>query len=125
MVFVVVFGFSFYALPALRRAFAVYDEQVSNVVENYETQFVTFIESEMEQDLAYDLNHVFRVVKTSKLLSKIEGAMLEVVLPAAYLHDCFHFPRIILIKVKALVLQQIRHWSFLMRLVIRTNITTL
>ncbi len=46
----------------------------SNVVENYETQFVTFIESEMEQDLAHDLNHVFRVVKTAKLLSKIEGA---------------------------------------------------
>ncbi|EOX3070532.1 phosphohydrolase, partial [Vibrio cholerae] len=43
------------------------------MVENYETQFVTFIESEMEQDLAHDLNHVFRVVKTAKLLSKIEG----------------------------------------------------
>ncbi|EGR4133577.1 phosphohydrolase, partial [Vibrio cholerae] len=53
------------------------------MVENYETQFVTFVESEMEQDLAHDLNHVFRVVKTAKLLSKIEGAMLEVVLPAA------------------------------------------
>ncbi len=77
----------------LRRALAVYDEQGSNVVENYETQFVTFIESEMEQDLAHDLNHVFRVVKTAKLLSKIEGAMLEVVLPAAYLHDCFSFPK--------------------------------
>ncbi|EGS73958.1 metal-dependent phosphohydrolase domain protein, partial [Vibrio cholerae BJG-01] len=53
----------------LRRALAVYDEQGSNVVENYETQFVTFVESEMEQDLAHDLNHVFRVVKTAKLLS--------------------------------------------------------
>ncbi|EGS67021.1 metal-dependent phosphohydrolase domain protein, partial [Vibrio cholerae BJG-01] len=53
----------------LNWALAVYDEQGSNVVENYETQFVTFIESEMEQDLAHDLNHVFRVVKTAKLLS--------------------------------------------------------
>ena len=63
------------------------------MIKNYENQFITFIQSEMEQDLAHDLNHVFRVVKIAKMLSKIEGAMLEVVLPAAYLHDCFSFPK--------------------------------
>lgn len=63
------------------------------MVENYEAQFLSFIETEMTQDLAHDLNHVFRVVKTAKRLSEIEGACLEVVLPAAYLHDCFSFPK--------------------------------
>ncbi|QNI03223.1 HD domain-containing protein [Halomonas sp. SH5A2] len=63
------------------------------MVENYEHQFISFIKDEMEQDLAHDLNHVFRVVKTAKSLCEIEGARLEVVLPAAYLHDCFSFPK--------------------------------
>ncbi len=43
MVMVVVFAFSVMRCLPLRRALAVYDEQGSNVVENYETQFVTFI----------------------------------------------------------------------------------
>lgn len=63
------------------------------MLENYENQFVTYIQSEMIQDLAHDLNHVFRVVKIAKKLSAIEDAKLEVVIPAAYLHDCFSFPK--------------------------------
>ncbi|PSX18262.1 phosphohydrolase [Photobacterium kishitanii] len=59
----------------------------------FENQFIDFIESEMTQDQAHDLNHIFRVVKTAKALCKSEGAKLEVVLPAAYLHDCFSFPK--------------------------------
>ena len=61
--------------------------------EHFEAQFLEYIEAEMEQDLAHDLNHVLRVVKTAKVLCKEEGAQLEVVLPAAYLHDCFSFPK--------------------------------
>lgn len=63
------------------------------VLENYEEQLKAFIKAEMTQDLAHDLNHVFRVVKTAKMLSDIEGAKLEVVLPGAYLHDCFSLPK--------------------------------
>lgn len=63
------------------------------MVEHYEHQFISFINAEMEQDPAHDLNHVMRVVKTAKSLCAIEGAKLEVVLPAAYLHDCFSFPK--------------------------------
>ncbi|OBA00653.1 HD domain-containing protein [Halomonas sp. G11] len=63
------------------------------MVEHYEHQFISFINAEMEQDSAHDLNHVLRVVKTAKSLCAIEGAKLEVVLPAAYLHDCFSFPK--------------------------------
>lgn len=61
--------------------------------EAYEGAMIDFIANEMNQDLAHDINHVFRVVKTAKQLCKAEGAMLEVVLPAAYLHDCFSFPK--------------------------------
>jgi uncharacterized protein len=61
--------------------------------EHFEAQFLEYIEAEMEQDLAHDLNHVLRVVKTAKVLCKEEGAQIEVVLPAAYLHDCFSFPK--------------------------------
>ncbi|MCZ0928399.1 HD domain-containing protein [Vreelandella janggokensis] len=63
------------------------------MVEHYEHQFISFINAEMEQDPAHDLNHVMRVVKTAKSLCAIEGSKLEVVLPAAYLHDCFSFPK--------------------------------
>ncbi|GIU37882.1 phosphohydrolase [Shewanella colwelliana] len=63
------------------------------MLENYENQFVAYIQSEMAQDLAHDLNHVFRVVKMAEKLSEVEGAKLEIVVPAAYLHDCFSFPK--------------------------------
>ncbi|GAL36532.1 metal-dependent phosphohydrolase [Vibrio maritimus] len=62
-------------------------------VEDYEQELVKYISEEMTQDPAHDINHVYRVVKTAKQLCQAEGAMLEVVLPAAYLHDCFSFPK--------------------------------
>ena len=61
--------------------------------DTFEKHFIEFIQSEMQQDLAHDLNHVLRVVKSAKALCAKEGACLEVVLPAAYLHDCFSFPK--------------------------------
>lgn len=63
------------------------------MLEHFEPQFSKFIESQMQQDLAHDLNHVQRVVKTARRLCESERAKLEVVLPAAYLHDCFSFPK--------------------------------
>ncbi|WP_117233355.1 HD domain-containing protein [Vibrio maerlii] len=60
---------------------------------NYEQQFKAFIEKEMTQDLAHDMSHVLRVVSSAKKLCIEEEAMLEVVLPAAYLHDCFSYPK--------------------------------
>ncbi|MCQ1059836.1 HD domain-containing protein [Photobacterium sp. ZSDE20] len=68
----------------------MFETKLGNQLEN---QFVEFIQSEMQQDLAHDMNHVLRVVKTAKELCASEGAVLEVVLPAAYLHDCFSFPK--------------------------------
>ena len=63
------------------------------MIEKFEPQFIAFITAEMQQDLAHDLNHVLRVVKSAKALAKQEGAKLEVVVPAAYLHDCVSLPK--------------------------------
>lgn len=56
-----------------------------------EAQLLDYIAAEMVQDLAHDINHVLRVIKTAKLLCQQEGAIAEVVVPAAYLHDCFSY----------------------------------
>ena len=66
------------------------DEEVQD---KYELKFEEFIKSEMTEDPAHDINHVHRVVRTAKELCRLEGGRLEVVLPAAYLHDCFAFPK--------------------------------
>lgn len=63
------------------------------MLETYEPQFKAFIQSEMSQDLAHDLCHVMRVVSLAKKLCILEGGNIDVVLPAAYLHDCFSFPK--------------------------------
>lgn len=62
-------------------------------MKQFEEQFLTFIEAEMTQDLAHDIDHVLRVVKSAKKLCALEGAKIEVVLPATYLHDCFSFAK--------------------------------
>jgi len=58
-----------------------------------ESLLLSLIEKEMTQDLAHDINHVLRVVKTAKVLALREKANLQVVLPAAYLHDCVCLPK--------------------------------
>ena len=49
--------------------------------------------SRQEGDAAHDLEHVRRVVRNAKKLAADEGARLEVVLPAAWLHDCVTVPK--------------------------------
>ncbi|WP_022941402.1 HD domain-containing protein [Psychromonas hadalis] len=63
------------------------------MIEKYEHEFLVFAKKEMTNDPAHDINHVLRVVKTAKALCQHENANLHVVLPAAYLHDCFSFPK--------------------------------
>lgn len=64
-----------------------------DVVQRFEPQLFEFISQEMVQDPAHDLSHVKRVVKTAIELCQQENARIEVVLPAAYLHDCFTFAK--------------------------------
>jgi uncharacterized protein len=44
-------------------------------------------------DTAHDLAHVTRVVHTARRLAEEEGARMEVVIPAAWLHDCVTVPK--------------------------------
>jgi len=44
-------------------------------------------------DAAHDLEHIRRVVSNARGLAAAEGARREVVLPAAWLHDCVTVPK--------------------------------
>lgn len=61
--------------------------------EHFEPKLQAFIANEMEVDLAHDLNHVKRVVNSAKFLANRESADLNIVIPAAYLHDCINLPK--------------------------------
>lgn len=43
---------------------------------------------EAHPDASHDILHIERVVTTAKKLAEREGADLDIVVPAAYLHDC-------------------------------------
>jgi len=58
------------------------------------SRFATFLADQMsEADAAHDRAHVERVVTTAKRLAQTEDAQLEVVRPAAWLHDCVVVPK--------------------------------
>ena len=59
----------------------------------FEIVFAEYLVKEMQTDAAHDLMHVRRVVKSAKALCVQEQACLEVVLPAAWLHDCLSLPK--------------------------------
>ncbi|HAS6967968.1 TPA: HD domain-containing protein [Vibrio parahaemolyticus] len=59
----------------------------------FEPLFLEFMQQEMQVDAAHDIEHVKRVVKTAKQLCEEENADIAIVLPAAYLHDCFTYPK--------------------------------
>ncbi len=59
----------------------------------FEPLFLEFMQQEMQVDAAHDIEHVKRVVKTAKQLCDEENADIAIVLAAAYLHDCFTYPK--------------------------------
>ncbi|HHG3161464.1 TPA: HD domain-containing protein [Vibrio parahaemolyticus] len=59
----------------------------------FEPLFLEFMQQEMQVDAAHDIEHVKREVKTAKQLCDEENADIAIVLPAAYLHDCFTYPK--------------------------------
>jgi len=54
----------------------------------WEQIFARFLEQESEADAAHDTAHIERVVANAKKLAGEENARLEIVVPAAWLHDC-------------------------------------
>lgn len=64
------------------------------MLNNYEKLFSEKISRVLGQlDPAHDLDHVKRVVRTAKQLAKEEDATLEIVVPAAWLHDLVNLPK--------------------------------
>ncbi|WP_281212993.1 HD domain-containing protein [Shewanella insulae] len=57
-------------------------------MQTFESLFSQFLESVAPTDAAHDVQHITRVVKTAKRLCGLESACAEVVVPAAWLHDC-------------------------------------
>jgi uncharacterized protein len=53
----------------------------------------SFVAGRTAADPAHDLSHIKRVVNNALYLSDIEGCNRDVVLPAAWLHDCVQVPK--------------------------------
>jgi uncharacterized protein len=61
-------------------------------LEIWAAKFRAFAET-LAGDAAHDLSHLHRVVASAMVFAKSEQAQLEVVLPAAWLHDCVSLPK--------------------------------
>lgn len=60
---------------------------LENTLKNY------LIDEQSESDAAHDLAHIQRVVANTKSLAKSEVSDLEIVVAAAWLHDCVVLPK--------------------------------
>ena len=57
-------------------------------MQQFEEQFHGIISTQAIADPAHDIKHIHRVVRSARQFSEIENADMEVVIPAAWLHDC-------------------------------------
>lgn len=58
----------------------------------WEAQFAQFV-AHLVPDAAHDTSHIHRVVANARWLATAEKANLDIVLPAAWLHDCVTIPK--------------------------------
>ena len=58
-----------------------------------EERFAAYLREQVTADSAHDMQHIKRVVLMARRLAAVEGANLEVVIPAAWLHDCVTLPK--------------------------------
>lgn len=65
-------------------------ENFASLQQEWEPLFERFLSGQPGSDPGHGLVHVRRVVATATRLCVAEGARGEVVLPAAWLHDCVH-----------------------------------
>lgn len=68
---------------------------MSTSVENFELKFLDFMHAVCREnpDPSHDILHVKRVVSIAKKIGKQENANLNIVIPAAYLHDCVYISK--------------------------------
>ena len=68
-------------------------EKFMSLEKEWEPLFARFLSDQPGSDPGHGLVHVRRVVATAKQLCVQEGARGEIVLPAAWLHDCVHIAK--------------------------------
>lgn len=61
--------------------------------EKWQGQFLQWLSEQGKNDPAHDLPHIERVVANSRKIALQEGADLDIVTPAAWLHDCIFVPK--------------------------------
>lgn len=61
-------------------------------LDHWEAQFASWC-ADQPTDAAHDVEHFRRVAAVARRIAAGEGAALEVVVPAAWLHDCVHVPK--------------------------------
>lgn len=61
--------------------------------QEWEPRFIEFLDGHPDPDPGHGVVHLKRVVATALRLAQEEGARLEIVLPAAWLHDCVNVPK--------------------------------
>ncbi len=59
----------------------------------WEPRFAAYLTTNIFADAAHDHEHVRRVVANARFLAADAGASLDVVIPAAWLHDCVAIPK--------------------------------
>ena len=59
----------------------------------WEQRFARFLEQETDADAAHDNAHIQRVVANARVLAAKENARVEIIVPAAWLHDCVTVPK--------------------------------
>jgi uncharacterized protein len=69
---------------------AVAEDAAAALRDTWEPRFRRFVADQPGADPGHGPAHLERVVATALKLAAEEGARLEVVLPAAWLHDCVH-----------------------------------
>lgn len=59
----------------------------------WEPRFAAYLDTQTAADAAHDRAHIRRVVANARALADSCGANLDVVIPAAWLHDCVAVPK--------------------------------
>jgi len=84
----------------------------------WENQFFNYISDLESADAAHDIAHVQRVVVNAKKIADQENADQEVVIPAAWLHDCVSVSKSSPLRAKASTLsaekakELLMHWNY-------------
>lgn len=68
-------------------------DNVSDFLVEWEARFESILRSIGFKDPAHDIEHTRRVVANAKLIAGTEKAQLEIVIPAAWLHDCITYDK--------------------------------